>query len=333
MYGALVQAGIGVIGEVLRGMKQNEADEIRRQALARFGNISEPALRDVMVDMLPPSEAAQVRSDPRYKQVQEEGLTELKRVSDSGGITLEDQAVLNKSLRLAGQQESAGFERINQQQRARGTANSGNALAMQLANNQASAERAQEAGMQTAGMAQRRAMEAIMGRANQAGQMRNTDFAEQMRGAEAADLRSRYNNDQTNTGRRFNSELEQKRFQNSLNKAQAMSGESTRLAAAGDTAAASTGMMVAGIGAAAGVAGNYLAGQPGAAAPVAAPASSTSRAAQALNATPMAAMPAPSAAAVTAASPYQPSQYSGLMIEEDPNAVDAYGRPVKRRGY
>lgn len=173
---------------------------------------------------------------PEYKDAQMAALSKLKEISDSGGLTLEDQGNLNKLLNQSAVRERAGRGAIKEDMAARGTLGSGAELAMSLMNQQNAANRGSEAAQNTAAEAQKRAYAAIMSRGNMATNAGNSERqardAINRYNAEAKDRAARYKNDVA--GQLYNMQR-----QNALDQNQGLGIEAN---AAGDRAANTRGL-------------------------------------------------------------------------------------------
>lgn len=226
-----VQATGNVIGEVQAGDDEAAKRAILRRIIEQYENLPEPELEAIQAELLGPSQAGQVRGDPAMREAQLNVLNKLRGIEDAGGMTLEDRAAYNQTLGQAARQESAGRAQIRNQMQARGVANSGADLAMQLQNQQASAERANQAGLDMAGQAQKRYLQSILGRGQAAGQMRGQDFGEQMQAAQARDAFAKYNADAMNRANYYNkAERPNQMYKNSLSRLEGMTGGQTNQA-------------------------------------------------------------------------------------------------------
>ncbi len=135
----------------------------------------------------------QIQSDPNLKHNQMDALAGLQDVSDSGGMTTMDQANLAK---IASQEDAAARgkrEAILQNANARGLGGSGLELMSQMQNQQDSATRKSQRDLDVAGMAQDRALQALMQQGQLSGQIQNQDFNQQAQKAGANDAISRFN--------------------------------------------------------------------------------------------------------------------------------------------
>lgn len=215
-----------------------------------------------------------VATDPNSRAAQMQALNKLREISDAGGMSLEDQAVLQKTM---GNIESANRgrrEAILQDAQQRGGYGSGTALAAQLMAGQEAAQQANQAGLQSAGSAQARALQAIQAAGTLGGQINTQDFNQQSEKARAQDAINQWNaansqqvaaanaqaknlgqqynlgNAQTlanqnvdtrNKQETYNKGLYQQQYQNELQKAtaaaNARAGQATQITNAGQNAA------------------------------------------------------------------------------------------------
>jgi hypothetical protein len=120
-------------------------------------------------------------------------LRQLQEISDSGGLTQMDEANLQRSSDMAGQRARASREAVMQNMRQRGIQGSGLELVGNLAAEEAETQRLAQEGFDTAGIAQQRALQAMMQSGQMAGQMRGQEFGEQEAIARARDDIARFN--------------------------------------------------------------------------------------------------------------------------------------------
>lgn len=162
-----------------------------------------------------PTNLAGIEIDPRLADAQMQALTSLQDVADSGGLTLADEAALNRIQSQTAQADRGRREAIMQNMRATGMGGSGMDLLAQLQSSQAATDAASQQGLDVAGMAQQRALDAIMRGGGLAGDIRGQQFGEQatIRSAQdeidafnAANLTqgSQFNTNTTNQGKQFN---------------------------------------------------------------------------------------------------------------------------------
>lgn len=142
---------------------------------------------------LGPSAMEGVSTDPALKQAQLKALQKLQGISDAGGMDaqfLADNARLETDVNTNLQAQQGA---IMQNLATRGMSGGGNELvARQMAVQQA-ANRQAQAGMDLKAQAERRALEALMGSGQMAGQMQAQDFGQQSHVAQAKDAIDRFN--------------------------------------------------------------------------------------------------------------------------------------------
>ncbi len=221
---SLIGMGVGavadLIGNLFRGGQIDEANKLRAQAAQVFGDVPQ----------LGPTAFSEIKTDPRYADAQNHALDQLLSMEQGGGYTLADKAALNKIQNETAGRETANRAGILENMQARGVASSGATLASELAGEQGAANRASQAGTDTAAQAQARYFNAIMGRGQLGGQIRTQDYGEKSKEAAAKDLISRYNADQS--------------WNKANAKAQGMYNQANSIAGEGDR----TGQIIGGVG-------------------------------------------------------------------------------------
>jgi hypothetical protein len=259
-------AGISALGKAFSGGDRREAEEQMRKALAEYG-FGPSQIEEVIAQQLGPSAQEGVTTDPQYKEAQQRALNSFLEMEQSGGLTLADQAAQNKVMNKVARQESAGRSAITNDMAARGTLGGGAELAMKLKNQQDGAARANEVGMDTAANAQRRYFDSILARGNTAGNMRDQEFGEKSRAAEAADRIAQYNADMRYRANVQRNNDRARRFDQKMGLADARAGVRTGMAGQKRQDAKSTQEMWGGIGSGVNQAGNtyanYKQGQQG----------------------------------------------------------------------
>lgn len=219
MAGTVGQLGVGIAGEYMAGLDKAEQQRLLQRAMDEYGKIDLPSLEKVIAQEIGPTELSKLEGDPALRQTQMSALDELQRLGRSGGFTLEDQAVLNKVRNQASQQATAGRSRIREDMASRGISGGGSELALSLANEQGAAQRASQEGLQVAGMAQKRALDAMMAGGRLAGDIRGQDYSEKSRAAEAQDMINKYNAGARSQAQYYNAGLPQQQFDNRVTKA------------------------------------------------------------------------------------------------------------------
>lgn len=258
--GALANTAAGAIGNASASGDKERQRALIDQILADYDGLDVPEMQQVEGEHLGPSAMGQVSTDPRLRSEQMAVLERLGRLSQTGGDAI-TKAAMDQLLRQAGRQEAAGRNAILGNMRARGVSGSGAELAAQLHNQQASADRAQSASLDQGAQAQKRMMDAIIGRGQMSGQMRTQDFGENSAKAQARDAIARYNAGERSRSNYYNAGLPAQQYHMNLQK---LAGKSTAARGAADQAgkdAQSTATTWAGVGNAANTAMTGLASE------------------------------------------------------------------------
>jgi hypothetical protein len=233
-YAALAGLGgnllSGGIGELLAGMDEREQEALLRQAVDAYGNIDLPKLERLSAEQLGPSRFDSIQTDPALRQAQMDALDSLQREARAGGMTLDDRATYLQAGDKAARDASGAMGRIREGLEARGMGGSGTETALQFGAAQGQAQRAGEAALQTAADSRRRALDSMMAGGRLAGSMREQEFGEKSRGAEAADAIARYNAESRARANQYNAGLGQQGFENQRSllggKVNALNGQS-----------------------------------------------------------------------------------------------------------
>lgn len=143
--------------------------------------------------MLERSAMNDINTDPQYKHDQLAAVAALKDISDSGGMTMMDEANLRKIQNDEAAQSRGAREAILSSAQARGLGGSGIQLMSQLQNQQASATRQSQRDMDIAALAQQRALDSLIEQGSLAGQMQQRDFNQQAQTAGANDAIAKFN--------------------------------------------------------------------------------------------------------------------------------------------
>ena len=222
MFDALTD-GLGITNSTKK--RDEEADRLRQQAGDMFKDVKAPDLQNItpeqykwLQDYQPEllgelqkseysdinSEFDNVSSDPRLKDAQMSALRSMQDIANNGGMNAEDKANLARIQSEASQADRGRREAIMQNMQARGMGGAGAELLAQLQSSQAATDRQAQQGLDVAGMAQRRALEAMMNQGNMAGNIRGQDFGEASQKASAADAIAKFNASNSLANQQFN---------------------------------------------------------------------------------------------------------------------------------
>lgn len=215
----LVAAGIGAAGSIGAGaigasasaaerenanrlieqtIKDYEAigvpsEEARRIALQRYQSQGDYNPEADVAQQLGESNMVGISTDPAVREAQMRALNSLQDIGSNGGMLLSDRAGYENMQSDLAQTERGRREAILQDAQQRGGYGSGTALAAQLMNQQGSAQRAQQAGLQIQAEAQKRALDALAQGGALATNLQGNDFNQKAQVAKAQDEIAKWN--------------------------------------------------------------------------------------------------------------------------------------------
>jgi hypothetical protein len=216
-WGAVIGAGVGgIAGGIAGGQAEAAEEEAKKRALERqkaalraIEGLEAPQYDKVNFgqmggDYKVNSEWDNIQSDPNLKAKQMSQLSALDEIQKSGGMTAGDRANWNKLQMDVNSADAGRRGAIQQGMAMRGMASSGNSLLAQLQGAQDATNTQSQASGQVAGMAQQRALDAMMRSGQLAGDIRGQDFSENAARATAKDSISRFNTTNSMDQDRFN---------------------------------------------------------------------------------------------------------------------------------
>lgn len=182
-----------------------QGDAVWRNVAAQPDIVYDPiAAERAALERVGKSNFEDLSSDPRLKADQMAALSALKELADNGGMTAQDRANLARIQSQVAQADRGRRDAILQNAHARGMSGGGQELLAQLQSSQAATDRSAQQGLDVAGMAQQRALEAMMQSGQLAGNIRGQDWDEAARRAAAMDAINTFNTSQANDMSRFN---------------------------------------------------------------------------------------------------------------------------------
>ncbi len=178
-----------------------QAAQVQAEGPVEFGDTD---ARLAALDSIDGSAFEGIEGDPRLENKQYESLGALDEIIQGGGMTAADQANLSRVGNQAAQADKGRRDAILQNMQARGMGGGGMELLAQLQSSQAATDRQSQESMDVAGMAQQRALDAIMQSGQLSGQMRGQQFGEDSEIAAAKDAIAKFNNQNSNQNNQFN---------------------------------------------------------------------------------------------------------------------------------
>lgn len=201
----------GIIGAITKADSDAQARALIQKAVEQYDGIGVPPAEAMRViteqlrstgQMTPQleqtfqqadSEYKNIQTDHRGREAQYDALQQLEDLGHNGGMTLTDQANLEKTLGGIDTKARGAREAISSSLKARGAYGSGAELAAKLQGQQADSQLAHETGLATAASARDRALEAIMHAGEMGGNIDNQDFNQKAKIAAAQDEINRFN--------------------------------------------------------------------------------------------------------------------------------------------
>jgi hypothetical protein len=207
----IASAASGIGNLVANTSANDRAAMLQNQALQNWMNVNvpDPAEQRVILEkfvnqgVLDPKLQSAIKQDPsqfekivtnaKYQAAQNNALSQLEEIGNSGGLRLQDKAALQESMLENQARDRANRQAISADMQRRGLGGSGFEVASQLQGQQATADRDAQNSLKIAAEAQNRALKAIEGAGQLAGQFRGQDFNEQSARATAADRINQFN--------------------------------------------------------------------------------------------------------------------------------------------
>lgn len=160
--------------------------------------------RTAEVASMGPTAMEGVRTDPRLAQQQMASLAALQELASNGGLNAQDKANLARLQTEVNTQDRGRRDAIRQNMASRGMGGSGMDLLAQLQSAQAASDQQSQRSMDVAGMAEQRALDAMMQSGQLAGNIRSQGFGEQSQLAQARDAINQFNAQNRNNMNQFN---------------------------------------------------------------------------------------------------------------------------------
>lgn len=217
----LALGGIGAIAGPIAGAIQQQQAYAAQQAaiqqiLDMYKGISLPQLQAIAPQLLGPSAAGAVTTDPALQAAQMSALSGLQQEAQKNGMTSADQAALDLAENKVSGNEEAQRAAIGNLLASRGLGSSGAAIAEMGSGARNNADAAATAGEQAATAARSRALQAFTQGGQLAGNISNEQFNQRMQTASARDAWNKYNTDAMNKAQYYNAALPEERFQNQM---------------------------------------------------------------------------------------------------------------------
>lgn len=187
----------------------------------RFGdykNLSPADYQSITAQKLGPSDLGSIPTDAQSRASQQAAIAQLDDIAKSGGLDLSDMNALNEVQSNLNRNNSAREQGLANQYAARGQLGSGAQLAMDLANQQSATTSANAAGETQAADAQKRAMQAVLSKAQASRTMSQDDYAKKAAAAQANDSINAHNAAFATDASKYNNSLQGQTYNDALAK-------------------------------------------------------------------------------------------------------------------
>ena len=175
--------------EYFEGIALPEQRALELERLVKVGELTPQMAETILMES---SAFEEIRTDPKLKEAQYEALMGLQERAEQG-LTASDRYELDKIRAEEQTAERGSREAIIQQEAMKGRAGGGLEQMSKMINSQESATRQAQRDAQVAALAQEQKMAALMQSGQLGGQMREQEFGEQAKIAQAKDLMDQFN--------------------------------------------------------------------------------------------------------------------------------------------
>lgn len=216
VYGAIV-------GQLLSSGDRKRQKALEEQALAEYGQVSLPILKELEERLISSGEWDNLPSDFGNKGLRDEAIARMAEVGRSGGMDAQSQLALEQGRVAAAGQEARGRASVRQEAARRGMGGAGETIG-QLYAQQAGAQTASMSGMQAAADARERALRALESGGGMAASAEAQDFGRASKVAGERTAIARYNAEMGRQREMANNAMRQQQYQNQMGLAGAKSG-------------------------------------------------------------------------------------------------------------
>ncbi|MDX2014198.1 MAG: hypothetical protein SFW67_28625 [Myxococcaceae bacterium] len=213
--GALGEQLGALIGEAIAMGDMDRAREIAWTMSRKYGDLPLPSIMKMYPELMGDTALSDARADSRYTNAEDQALRMMIERA-RGGMTPEDEANLMRARVEAQNQSRAASGAIDREAARRGF--SSNTAARKELAAQAGASRLNQAGVQAAGDASARALQALSMGGNYASGLAGRSLNQANQVGSARDRIQQFNLGRKDQANLYNNEIEQRQFENSLTK-------------------------------------------------------------------------------------------------------------------
>lgn len=228
--GSAVGAGTGaglemitsLIGHLVANGQRAEAERLYNEMIQDAKDIDVPAFEEMIAQEI--QRQTEVKADPGVREAQMQALTKMQGIANQGGLDPQAQLAIQQARQSEEQLAKANGQAVQSDFARRGMSGSGAELAAQMAGSQGASNRANMAGMSAAADASQRAMAALSGVGQMAGNIRGQDFSTDDSNRRAAIERDKFNSQLRTAAQQGNIDQRFRRTNAQMNKVGALAG-------------------------------------------------------------------------------------------------------------
>lgn len=191
MGGSATEMIAGVIGALVAQGKRDEAEQLYRDALQNVKDLDVPNFEALIAQEA--QKQPDVQSDPAVREAQMQAMSKMGSLANQQGLDPQAQAQLQESRQGIEQAARGQGQAIQSQFARRGMSGSGDELSSQLSAAQGASMRGNQAGLGIASDARGRALQALSGQSQMAGNVRSGDFNQANSNRNAENARQQFN--------------------------------------------------------------------------------------------------------------------------------------------
>lgn len=215
-YAAIIGAIAGLIGNLIGAGKDAEAQRIREQAAAEFGDEILPQLDKAVAQEAGRSAFETNPEDTTGRRAELDTLAQLDEAYRTGGSTQADLAAYDAARRKVSRAASSKAANAGLQATQRGQANTGLGQVLAAQGSQDELEALASLDAELANGARGRAQQALLAKGQMAGQVRGDDYRALSGRLSAMDLANRFNASQRQQAELYNAGLSQQNYNNRM---------------------------------------------------------------------------------------------------------------------
>lgn len=224
MWTAILQYAMAAQAQKEAGKISDKQLALLQKQLADIANVPLPELQKAVAEQLGPSSVAGIQRDEGLRAKQMEALQAYENLANSGGLSTADKIGIEEANAAADNADRRRRQSILAELAGRGQLDSGAGLVASLSSAQDAANRGRASANDAARSAERRRLEALDAMAGMSGKMRDQDFGEKLRKAQAQDEFMKWNAGARQQANAYNLGLPQQQFENQLRKEGAKAG-------------------------------------------------------------------------------------------------------------